>query len=336
MAANIRREPALRRIGTSEGYDVEHRIDALRAYAIGRENLVTPSVRSMRRWVTNGTQRKRKRGGQAATILRGEHEFLLIFFRVMIAPMATADEVIAFIAQNSSDNMLFDRPQISKCEKRLKLTRKRGSITALQAMTPANLHRRHAFWTQPYPVGRLGTPPADLIDIDEFGIWIEKLNRHYGKAPTNVRVNEVGPYGHGEKWTCIFAISPCGRRWYRFRKVAGTSAEDYNDFVENEILTGPAAIPAAPVRTLMHDNLTAHHSNLVINSVRRSGHRLLFRPPYRPVDGPIEYAIGTVEAKLRNKIHLLVDDNALIHQMQIIMTNIGPNGFQEYFAHCGY
>ena len=117
MAANIRREPALRAIGSSEGYDPEHRIDALRAYAIGREDMVTPSVRSLQRWSINGTQRKRKRGGQAATILRGEHEFLLIFFRVMIAPMATADEVIAFIAQNSSDNMLFDRPQISSARR---------------------------------------------------------------------------------------------------------------------------------------------------------------------------------------------------------------------------
>ena len=55
MAANIRREPALRAIGSSEGYDPEHRIDALRAYAIGREDMMKPSVRSLRRehkWYT--------------------------------------------------------------------------------------------------------------------------------------------------------------------------------------------------------------------------------------------------------------------------------------------
>ena len=57
---------------------------------------------------------------------------------------------------------------------------------------------------------------------------------------------------------------------------------------------------AAPFRTLMHDDLTAHHNNLVINSVRLSGYRLSFRHPCLAINETIENVIGTIEVELRS------------------------------------
>ena len=132
----------------------------------------------------------------------------------------------------------------------------------------------------------IGTPRAFLIDIDEAGIWLEKCNRKRGKAFTGVRVREPGPYGHGDKWTLILGIDCSGMKWFRFEKVAGTSVETFDSFVNTIVQQLPAA---GPRRTFMWDNLTAHHSARVFNTVTRAGHRVLPRPPYRPVDGPIEY-----------------------------------------------
>ena len=59
--------------------------------------------------------------------------------------------------------------------------------------------------------------------------------------------------------------------------------------VPDQILADPAVAASAP-RTLMWDNLSAHRNAMVYNTVTGAGHRVLQRPPYRPVDGPIEYS----------------------------------------------
>ena len=53
-------------------------------------------------------------------------------------------------------------------------------------------------------------------------------------------------------------------------KRAGTSAEDFNDFID-DVVNGPAGIGpaggAVPQVTFIWDNLVAHHSALVVNIV---------------------------------------------------------------------
>ena len=50
----------------------------------------------------------------------------------------------------------------------------------------------------------------------------------------------------------------------------------------------------------MHDDLTAHHNNLVINSVRLSGYRLSFRHSCLAINATIGNVIGTIEVELRS------------------------------------
>ena len=87
---------------------------------------------------------------------------------------------------------------------RLGLTRKRGSTTALQALTPFHQARRHKIWNLPHPAGIAGTPRARLIDIDEAGIGLEQgVGLKYGKSFTVNRVRQPGVYGRGVKYTWL-------------------------------------------------------------------------------------------------------------------------------------
>jgi hypothetical protein len=65
----------------------------------------------------------------------------------------------------------------------------------------------------------------------------------------------------------------------------------YCAFVEHVLNTyGEIANPALR-QTLIHNNLTLHKEPEFYEAVRESGHHVVCRPPYRPQDGPVEYAI---------------------------------------------
>ena len=119
-------------------------------------------------------------------------------------------------------------------------------------------------------------------------------------------------------------------------KVPGTTAETFHAFVHDKILTGPEAIPAAPVTTLLWDNLAAHHSPLVTNAVAAAGHRVLARPPYRPTDGPIEYVFNTLESEIRRRIGSIRNDQDLYHAVMSAFAGLPAASFASYFVHCGY
>ena len=284
-------------------------------------------------WIREGITRKAKTGNHAPEVLRGEHRFWLVLYR-LVYPKASADEVRGFISRESSDHAVFTRDQVGRAEKELGFTTKRASTQAFQAFTEENVRIHRWFWTRPWPLGVVGTPRARLCDVDEFGLWLEKCNRSYGKSPRGLSCSEPGKYGHGDKFSVILAVMPDGSRWCRARKVAGTSAEAFDNFINGEILTGARAVPAHPQVTFMWDNLAAHHSPLVLNSVYAAGHRILPRPPYRPVDAPIEYVIHSVEAELSRQIYHMDSDDQLEQKLYKIVRDL--TGFDEYFRHCGY
>ena len=325
------------RTGGSGGYSPPYRIDAVRAYQAGRSDLVTAVVRSIRRWIVD-PDRKTQTGNAPARNLRGEHQFLLVFYRT-VYPKATADEIITFIAKNSSDGAVYSRQDISKREGELGLSRKVGSTTAYQAFTPEALMRKQIFWTSGYPYGIVGTLRQLLVDIDEAGFWLETCNRRRGKAVSFRRVREAGPYGHGEKWTLILAIDCAGHRWAQFARMPGTTVEIYDAFIRSIIssplLGVPVGSPGFVQRTFMHDNLSAHHATVVHNTITAAGHRVLSRPPYRPHDGPIEYQFNILEQGMCQRVHHIHNDDDMVRELHAILANMGA-GFDATFVHCGY
>ena len=65
------------------------------------------------------------------------------------------------------------------------------------------------FWNCPPPLGMFQVPRRRLIDVDKFGVTLEKkCNRTGGWAATVHRVRKDVHYQHGIKMTVIFAIKP--------------------------------------------------------------------------------------------------------------------------------
>ena len=138
-----------------------------------------------------------------------------------------------------------------------------------------------------------GTPRHSLIDIDEFGLHKNAANRKRGSSLKGLYIRKPG-----HKLTIILAIeagNPAldGQNppsigsteyphiWAEVSEEAGTTAEAYTAFlVQKPLATYNAAIEQ---KTIIHDNLTSHKSPMVYEAIRRSGHRVAPRPPYRPI-----------------------------------------------------
>lgn len=239
MAA--RDEPADPSLGGSRGYAPEARRQTLALYAAGRDDLSQASSASAYRWMRD-PGRQQQRGGRQATNLRGYESWLITIFRTAW-PKATADEVRAFILRQTGN--LYSRQDVSKRERELGFTRKRGSTLAFQALLPAQLMRRHRFWNWNFPYGIANVPTNELIDVDEAGVRVQDCNQKYGKAPQGVRVVMKGNYEKGAKWTLIIAVSANGQVWYELEKIAGTSEATFRNFINRVCNTLQAGAGAA-------------------------------------------------------------------------------------------
>jgi len=268
----------------------------------------------------------------------------------LIWPQANYCECIAFIANHSDDARIFSEQDVGRALRKLGYTQKVTSTVAYQAFTQRNLDRRHLYWTRPWPVGIHGTPRRKLIDADEFGLHLNAANRKYGSSPRSLMIRKPGNYDRGTfKLTIILAVEMGDpdirdgdigsvsnpRVWARVTTEPGTSAEAYRVFVEHVLNTYDAIENPALRRTLIHDNLTSHRAPEVYEAVRERGHRVICRPPYRPQDGPVEYAINQVCVNLV-KCWSEVED---LETMKTIVEEIIDNNIKsidETFLHCGY
>jgi transposase len=165
-----------------------------------------------------------------------------------------------------------------------------------------------------------------------------------------LHIRKPGNYDRGTfKLTVILAIEagdpeiPDGvigsvtnpRVWARVTTEAGTSAMAYRLFVEHVLNTYDAVANPALQRTLIHDNLSSHRAPEVYEAVRERGHRVVCRPPYRPQDGPVEYAINQVCVQLNKRWTEARDLESMRTVVEDIIEN-NINNVDETFLHCGY
>jgi transposase len=334
--------------GGSRGYDIHHRQMVVDSYRAGNP---APGgmLRSIQRWIVNGVIPFRMTGNKPSSDLSGEYLLLLVIFK-FIWPQSNYCECIAFIANESDDARIFLEFEIGLALRKLGYTQKVTSTVAYQAFTQVNLDRRRLFWTRPWPVGIHGIPRRQLIDADEFGLHLNAANRKYGSAPVGLKIRKPGNYDRGTfKLTIILAVEtgdpdiPAGvigsvsnpRIWARVTTEPGTSAEAYRIFVEHVLDTYNVAENPALRRTLIHDNLTSHRAPEVYEAIRERGHRVVCRPPYRPQDGPVEYAINQVCLNLTKRWSKVTD----LETMQTVVEEIIDNditSIDETFLHCGF
>lgn len=302
--------------GGSSGYPVWNRLDELEREENGEP--CVSSARSRRRWRNEHLLPYRQTGNKAREQVTGVDMINMINF-IIAHPDGTIDEIAAFIYNQGGE--LYSRSAISKRLKDLEITKKKASTEAYQAQREDVQFRVWAFFACGPPLGICGVPRRLLIDIDEFGITLEKCNRTGGWALKIFRVRKDGHYHHGAKITCLFGIEPgdprlpphvrgslqLPRRWIRCVRSVGTTTNIFRDFCDHictDIETNPVTyqdpatqqiIDTDDHRILMWDNLVAHHAAYVHQTVTgRGGLRqfsIIARPQYHPKFAPIEYKI---------------------------------------------
>ena len=82
------------------------------------------------------------------------------------------------------------------------------------------------------------------------------------------------------------------------------------------------------------DNLSSHHNVQMSLLIFMAGHRLVFRAPYYPIDGPIEYVFNTIQGTLRINMASIKDGPSLVAEVIAAISDI--HTFEPYFINCGY
>jgi hypothetical protein len=255
-----------------------------------------------------------KNGNSRATVLQGNQLAMLATFRLCY-PKATTAEVIAFLfACTLPGNPLrfYSESQITEAEHFLGISRKRASTTAYQANLPINLAKRHAFWTMPYPNGIFGTSLSRIINFDEAAIFLETTNRGYGKCYISTRAREEGPYNHSEKFTLVAAIcgGVNGGCWIDIELHSGTTVLDTYNFIWS-VINNLGVGGGGNTHTFICDNLSSHHHPIIRLAIENDQHRLIFRAPYYPVDGPIEYFFNHLQQQLTLELYNITNHQEL-------------------------
>ena len=332
----------------SGGYPQWFREQQLQRFHAGEA--IDVSLSSIYRWAIR-IEPYRQTGNAERTQIRGVDLLNLVIY-ITAWPDATLDEMAVFMYNEGG--VLYSRQTISKRLKELEITKKKASTEAYQAQRPDVQLRVWEFWNCPPPLGIFQVLRRQLIDVDEFGVTLEKCNRTGGWAAKVHRVRKDGHYHHGVKITVIFAIEPGDpalaphvrgsiqrpRRWIRCRRAVGTTINIFRDFCEyvcRDIETNN--IPGTDFhRVFIWDNLAAHHSvyvhNTVTNRVGPSNFSIVPRPPYHPKYGPIEYKICEVMERIRLKKEDDWDINRLEQEIMIAAYQI--EHFDTTFQHCGY
>jgi hypothetical protein len=321
---------------------VQHIINELRL------NNVYPSQSTERRWENQRTAEGhivpyRRTGNSFATRLRGQDLIYLAMYRIAF-PHAQHAEINAFLYYQNFGNIdfrFYSHSQLSLAESRIGLSRKKMSTTAYRAFLVENLLKRWIYWTQAYPMGIAGIPCANVIDIDECGIFLKTADRGHGKSYVGLRVNSMGHYSRNEtKWTMMMGI--CGedgnqgnpsRRWVETWNDGGTTIVRVYDFVQ-DILNDIGMATPNNFYVFTMDNLNSHRNVAVITLIHTYGHGVVFRAPYWAVDGSIEFVFNTIQTLLRSKLSEINNDNDLLQAIH--QTIQGKVDFGPYFRKVGF
>ena len=148
-----------------------------------------------------------------------------------------------------------------------------------------------------------------------------------------VSVSESGKYyRNGEIWTLILAVDFRMVLRFRIKKVAGTSVDEFNSFLRDDVLVN---VPTSgPRRTIILEYFNLHFDNLGYNPIVNADHRVLCRPPYSQSNMALlnSYS-GKSRSNSRKRLYDIKNDNELVDVMTTTIKNL--TGLDATFVHCG-
>ena len=251
-------------------------------------------------------------------------------------PKATYAECRAYLHNTDPNVDVYSDSQIFRAKTLLNITRKRASTTAVKAYSLRNLTLRHMYWNEQFPRGMVGVGINDIIDVDETGFKLESSNRGYGYAIRELRCTDAGVYGAGQKVNCLLAIGSdanVGRRWHECWQGGGTTIDRFSDFIEMILDDLDQNCPERQFVFTM-DNLNAHKNPRIQTMILAHGHGIIYRAPYWPVDGAIEYVFNTIHSCLLEYYNRIQDLEELKNRLVLIIGQM--QNFHRYFIHVGF
>ena len=102
----------------------------------------------------------------------------------------------------------------------------------------------------------------------------------------------------GRKYTVLLAVSrdpDLVMRWWRYWTNGGTTLERFQDSIKlilDDLHQNPQTT-GGPLLFMM-GNLIVHKHAAIVNMIYNAGHRLVYRTPYWPINGAIEYVFNTI------------------------------------------
>ena len=301
-----------------------------------------PSKRTINHWIRRlnwlGHVRPyRKTGNKRAEREIQNEDLVELSLYCAVLPKAFLYEVRAHLFnRNPEMGTPYSNSQVHCAEKKLNLTRKAASTTAYKAYLPRNLLLREMYFNSNYPLGIANVRIRDIIDTDEMGLFLESLNRSFGKTPQGERCDDRGAFENcAPKLNVLAGI--CGdpdvpMRWIETWTGEGTTVIRYHSFIRRICIELNEHFPGRSFCFTM-DNLNSHKNPLVIQEIFEHGHRVVFRAPYWSCDGAIEYVFNTMHTKI-----LSFDLIQTLDELDLCAQDIFHRipSFTEYFRHVGF
>jgi transposase len=154
------------------------------------------------------------------------------------------------------------------------------------------------------------------------------MTRRYGRSPRGQRLDGPVPHGHWKSTTFVAGLTTRGFI-APYVLDGAMNSRLFSAWVDQ--MLAPALRPGDVV---IMDNLTAHKTTAVRESIRAHGARLFLLPPYSPDLNPIEQAFAKLKALLRKAAARTKD--ALWTTIGSALDAFPPEECANYLAHCGY
>jgi len=246
---------------------------------------------------------------------------------------ALGAKVRAFLFNQPPAVLHISGSQLSRAESKLDLTTVFASTICFRAYWPINMEKRWMYWSMGEPFGVVGVNIADVLDLDEMGLFLDSTNWKYGKTVRGMRADHKGQYNCCVKINFLAAISADNddpMRWYECWSGKGTTVKLFVAFMV-QILDDLDVRHHGRLFCLTIDNLNVHRNAGVANDAVNRGHCIIYRAHYWYVDGVIEYVFNTVHTGLLSYYNRITTMDELRNAAILIFGNIPI--FTHYFEH---
>lgn len=154
------------------------------------------------------------------------------------------------------------------------------------------------------------------------------MTRLYGRSRRGERVVDHVPQRNWTATTMLSALRLDGSTPSMVYE-GGTDAAAMQTFIEWQL-----AETLGPGDIVVLDNLAAHKTSEVIETIRATGAEVWFLPPYSPDFNPIEQMWSKVKSFLRTAAART--EEALLQAIGHALRWVTSSDAAGWFAHCGY